>query len=125
MTSNRFFSIKLGCLLVMLSNTNLVNADDTTSTAYQRPSTISVQLPPHYPSHFPKLGKLSEIRGSHDWVINGKAIKVSSNVIIHSLVTDFSSMYSIKQGMALAYRENKQGEVMEVWELPKDSFRGN
>ena len=82
-------------------------------------------MPPHYPSHFQALGVLTDIRGQHDWVINGNAIKVSSNVLIHSLVTNFSSMYSIKQGMELAYRVNGNGEVAEVWAMPPGAIDRN
>ena len=101
----------------MIISSNIATAD-TTNTSYQRKSTVSAQLPSYYPSHFPALGVLTEVRGRYDWVINGKAIKVSSNILVHSLVTNFSSMYSIKQGMELAYRVDKDGEITEVWALP-------
>ena len=125
MNSNRIFSVTLGCLLVMISTSNVAQATDITPTSYQRPRTVSVSLPSYYPSHFPALGVLTELRGRYDWVIDGKAVKVSSNVIVHSLVTNFSSLYSIKQGMDLAYRKNKQNEIAEVWHLPKDSVERN
>jgi len=125
MNCNRIFFIISGYLAVMISNTSLAYATESTQTTYQRPSTVSATLPAYYPSHFPALGVLTELRGQYDWVIDGKAVKVSSNIIVHSLVTNFSSLYSIKQGMDLAYRKNKQGEISEVWQLPERSVKRN
>ena len=93
----------------------------TSSTAYSSENE-STPLPSYYPSHFPKLGVLTNINGQYDWVVNGIKIKVSNNVIVHSLVTNFSSLYSIKQGMELAYRKNTAGEIAEVWQLPNGSI---
>ena len=110
--------------MTMTISTNFVYAD-TSSPTNQRQSTVSAQLPSFYPSHFPALGVLTEIRGQYDWVINGIAIEVSPNILVHSLVTNFSSMYSIKQGMELAYRVNKDGQVAEVWALPEGAIDRN
>ena len=49
----------------------------------------------------------------------------SPNIIVHSLVTNFSSLYSVKQGMELAYRLNNNGEVVESWELPEGAVNRN
>ena len=116
--------LAIGIVIAMTISTNLAYAD-TSTPSYQRKNTVSAQLPPYYPSHFQALGVLTDIRGQYDWVINGKAIKVSSNVLVHSLVTNFSSMYSIKQGMELAYRVNKNGEVAEVWAMPAGAIDRN
>ena len=128
MNIRKLFLITSGYLVVMLTNMTFSYAADTTETqpaTYQRQSIVSAPLPSYYPSHFQAVGVLTDIRGSYDWMINGKIIKVSNNVIVHSLVTNFSSMYSIKQGMELAYRKNKQGEVAEVWALPDGSIDRN
>jgi len=117
MNIKRLSTLTIGYAIAMIISSNIATAD-TTNTSYQRKSTVSAQLPSYYPSHFPALGVLTEVRGRYDWVINGKAIKVSSNILVHSLVTNFSSMYSIKQGMELAYRVDKDGEITEVWALP-------
>ncbi|MCI0506016.1 MAG: hypothetical protein L0Z73_07870 [Gammaproteobacteria bacterium] len=124
MIRKHLLTITLGCAVAMTITTNIAYAD-TAGNGYKRPSRITAQLPAYYPSHFPSLGVLTEMRASHDWVINGKAIKVSSNVIVHSLVTNFSSLYSVKQGMELAYRVNKDGEVAEVWALPNGAIDRN
>ena len=116
--------LAIGTVIAMTISTNLAYAD-TPPSDFQRKKTVSAKMPPHYPSHFQALGVLTDIRGQHDWVINGNAIKVSSNVLIHSLVTNFSSMYSIKQGMELAYRVNKNGEVAEVWAMPAGAIDRN
>ena len=118
------FIITLGYLATMTINTSIAFADSNT-TGYQRKSTVAAQLPTYYPSHFPSLGVLTEIRGTHDWAINGTSIKVSPNIIVHSLVTNFSSLYSVKQGMELAYKVNKQGEVAEIWQLPDGAIDRN
>ncbi|MGD8570499.1 MAG: hypothetical protein PVJ39_20595 [Gammaproteobacteria bacterium] len=102
-------------------NANTAYAD----TIYQRKSTVAAKLPAYYPSHFPRLGVLTDIRGSHDWTINGTAIAVSTNVIVHSLVTNFSSLHSVKRGMELAYKVNGKGEVAEVWQLPDGAIDRN
>ncbi|WP_455208150.1 hypothetical protein [Kaarinaea lacus] len=124
MNSKRLLTFTLGCVVVMTINTNLAYAD-VAGAGYKRPSTVSGQLPAYYPSHFPAVGVLTERRGQYDWVINGKAITVSSNVIVHSLVTNFSSLYSVKQGMELAYRLNNQGELVEMWALPNGAIDRN
>lgn len=120
----RSLLITLGYAAAMTMTINTAQADSDTS-AYQRKSRVAVQLPDYYPSHFPSLGVLTEIRGSHDWAINGTTIKVSPNVIVHSLVTNFSSLYSVKQGMELAYKVNPQGEVAEIWQLPDGAVDRN
>lgn len=124
MKSKRLLTFTLGCVVAMTINTNLVYAD-TPTTGYKRPTTVGVQLPAYYPSHFPAVGVLTEQRGRYDWLINGKAVKVSPNIIVHSLVTNFSSLYSVKQGMELAYRLNNNGEVVESWELPEGAVNRN
>jgi len=124
MNIKRLSTLTIGYAIAMIISSNLAYAD-TTTTSYQRKSTVSAQLPSYYPSHFPALGVLTDVRGQYDWVINGKAIKVSPNILVHSLVTNFSSMYSIKQGMELAYRTNKDGEVAEVWALPNGAIDRN
>ena len=124
MNKQLFLKLAIGTAITMTISTNLVYAD-TPTPSYQRKNTVSAQLPDFYPSHFPALGVLTDIRGQYDWVINGKAIKVSSNVLVHSLVTNFSSMYSIKQGMELAYRINNKGEVAEVWAMPDGAIDRN
>ena len=127
MNTKHLFSIT-GFLIIMITNTTLSYATDTNESSpinYQRQTSVSGKLPSYYPSHFPAVGVLTDIRGSYDWVVNGKGVKVSSNVIVHSLVTNFSSMYSVKQGMELAYRKNKQDEIVEVWALPGGSIDRN
>lgn len=106
---------------MMTMNTNTAHAD----TVYQRASTVAAKLPTYYPSHFPRLGVLTDIRASHDWTINGTAVKVSTNVIVHSLVTNFSSLHSVKRGMELAYKINAKGEVAEIWQLPDGAINRN
>lgn len=106
----------------MLLNTGIAYSTESTR---QESNTVSVSLPSYYPSHFPELGVLSEIRSQYDWVVSGIGIKVSNNVIVHSLVTNFSSLYSIKQGTELAYRKNPSGEIAEVWQLPPNSIDQN
>ena len=117
-------STLIGFAIVMTISTNLASAD-TASTSNQRKKTVSVELPAHYPTHFPKLGVLTEIRGQHDWVVDGIAMQVAPSVVVHSLVTNFSSLYSVKQGMELAYRVNKDGEITEIWCLPEKSIKRN
>jgi putative hemolysin len=116
--------VTLGYVAAMTMQVNTAQADST-NTSYTRKATVAAQLPGYYPSHFPRLGVLTDIRSSHDWNINGKRIKVSPNVIVHSLVTNFSSLYSVKQGMELAYKTNKQGEVAEIWQLPDGAIDRN
>ena len=124
MNSKLLSTLTIGYAVVMIISSNLAYAD-TTTTTYKRPSSVSGQLPSYYPSHFPALGVLTEVRGQNDWVVNGKAIKVSPNLLVHSLVTNFSSRYSIKQGMELAYRTDKDGRVVEVWALPNGAIDRN
>ncbi|WP_455223136.1 hypothetical protein [Kaarinaea lacus] len=124
MNSKRLLTFTLGCVVAMTINTNLAFAD-TNSTGYKRPSRVSVQLPAYYPSHFPAVGVLTEQRGQFDWIVSGRAMQVSPNVIVHSLVTNFSSLYSIKQGMELAYRTDNQGRMVEIWALPMGAIDRN
>ena len=124
MKIKRLVTLTSGYAIAMTISSNLAYAD-TTATTYQRKSSVSAQLPSYYPSHFPALGVLTDVRGQNDWVINGKAIKVSSNLLVHSLVTNFSSRYSITQGMELAYRVNNNGEIVEVWALPDGAIDKN
>jgi len=120
MKHRKFSTLTIGCLFFMLLNSELALSTDSVR---RESSSVRINLPSYYPSHFHKLGKLTEIRGQYDWVVNGTAVKVSSNVIVHSLVTNFSSLFSIKQGMELGYRKNSQGEIMEVWQLPAGSIK--
>jgi len=124
MNSKLFLIFTIGCVVAMTMNSTLAYAD-TNNGGYQRPSRVSVQLPAYYPSHFPALGVLTEQRGQFDWVVNGKAMQVSPNVIVHSLVTNFSSLYSIQQGMELAYRTDNQGRLVEIWALPAGAIDRN
>jgi hypothetical protein len=124
MNSKRVLTFTLGCAVAMTINTSLAYADVAT-TGYKRPTTVSVQLPAYYPSHFPAVGVLTEQRGQFDWIVNGKAMEVSPNVIVHSLVTNFSSLYSVKQGMELAYRTDNQGRIAEIWALPMGTVDRN
>ena len=106
----------------MLVNTqNVFSAE----TVQRNQSAVATVLPTYYPSHFPLLGVLTEIRGSYNWIIDGKKAKVSNNVIVHSLITNFSSLYSVKHGMELAYRKNALGEIAEIWQLPDGSVDRN
>lgn len=108
-------SATIGCLFIMLI---------ASPAALSTESDSSTTIPSYYPSHFQKLGVLTEIRSQYDWVVNGISIKVSRNVLVHSLVTNFSSLYAIKQGMELGYRKNSQGEIAEVWQLPDGTVEG-
>lgn len=124
MNSKRVVNFTLGCVVAMTINASLAYAD-VASTGYKRPTTVSAQLPIYYPTQFEAVGVLTEQRGQYDWVINGRSVTVSPNVIVHSLVTNFSSLYSVKQGMELAYRLNSQGELIELWGLPDGTIDRN
>lgn len=81
-------------------------------------------LPTYYPVYFPKKGVLTEIRSQNLWVVNGVQINVSQNVLVHTLASNFSSLYYITQGMELGYRKDSSGQIEEVWELPNGSIDG-
>lgn len=102
-------------MTIILLGTGLANA---TEAGRSEKNTVSTALPSHYPDSFQRLGVLTQIRDRHDWLINGIGIKVSSNVLVHSLESKFSSLYSVKQGMELGYRLNSRKEIAEVWLLP-------
>ena len=122
MKRNPTLLLAIGCLTIMLFNTqNAFSAESVQSSQ----NSVATTLPSYYPSHFPRLGVLTDIRGSYDWVVDGIGIKVSNNVIVHSLVTNFSSLYSVKHGMELAYRKNNQGEIAEIWQLPDGAIDRN
>ena len=99
----------LGYIVIMLV---------TSPVAYSTENENSNSLPSYYPSGFQKTGVLTEIRSQYDWVVDGIGIDVSRNVLVHTLATNFSSLYYIKQGMELGYRKNSDGEIVELWELP-------
>ena len=104
----------LGILLLMLVIPVSYSGDEET------PST----LPDYYPVNFPKQGVLTEIRSQYHWVVNGVQINVSQNVLVHTLASNFSSLYYITLGMELGYRKNASGEIEELWELPSGTIDG-
>lgn len=104
-----------GCITMILLGSSLAYATDAGRT---EENTVSVALPSHYPDNFQRLGVLTKIRDRHDWLVNGISIKVSQNVLVHSLESKFSSLYSVKQGMELGYRLNSRREISEIWLLP-------
>lgn len=122
MNRKQLILLTIGCITTMLLNNEIAYSTETTRN---ESNTVLAPLPAYYPSHFHKLGVLSEIRSQYDWVVDGIGIKVSNNVIVHSLITNFSSLYSIKQGMELGYRKNSQGEIAEIWQLPSGTINQN
>jgi hypothetical protein len=104
-----------GCMVLML----LIS-----SAAYSSEDSDTTVWPSYYPATFQKLGTLTEIRGQYDWIVNGIRMQVSSNVLVHTLASNFSSLYYIKQGMELGYRKNADGENIEVWQVPNGTADG-
>lgn len=105
----------MGCIILMLV---------TSPIAYSAEDGNTSEWPSYYPASFQKLGTLTEIRSQYDWVMSGIRMQVSRNVLVHTLVTNFSSLYYIKQGMELGYRKNADGEIIEVWQVPPGTVDG-
>lgn len=116
MKSNLTLAI-IGFMAIMLLASPAVYSDDDDSTSPNG-------LPSYYPADFQKRGVLTKIRSQYHWEVNGIQIRVSSNVLVHSLASNFSSLYYINQGMELGYRKDSSGEITEVWELPNGTVDG-
>ena len=107
-----------GCIVIALLTSPVVYSSDDNESE-------SSSLPSYYPTEFQRLGVLTEVRGQYNWVVDGVQVTVSNNVLVHSLVSNFSSLYSINQGMELGYRRNSAGEIAEVWQLPDGTVKGD
>ncbi len=81
-------------------------------------------LPDYYPE------KLNHMQGNIDdidirsgrIIINDMQWKLSMNVKVHSMTTEFSSVQVLKKGMYLAFKVdtiNGKSEIAEIWILPK------
>lgn len=105
----------VGCIAILLA---------TSPAAYSTEDGDTSEQPSYYPASFQKLGILTEIRSQYDWVISGIRMRVSRDVLVHTLVSNFSSLYYIKQGMELGYRKNADGEIIEVWQVQPGTMDG-
>ncbi len=81
-------------------------------------------LPDYYPE------KLNHMQGNIDdidirtgrIIINDIPWKLSMNVKVHSMSTEFSSVQTLKKGTYLAFKVdtiNGKSEIAEIWILPK------
>ena len=65
MNRKRLLTMTLGCVVAMTINANLAYADPAPN-ANKRASTVKAQLPAYYPSHFPSLGVVTDMRDRSD-----------------------------------------------------------
>jgi len=83
------------------------------------------QLPGYYPGQFDHKGVVTRAANGQTIMINAMRYKLDSNVRVHSLTTEFSSVRALTAGSDIAYRadEDRNGKVTvtEIWVLPSGS----
>lgn len=92
-------------------------------------SSISAEtLPKYYPDTFSMSGTINRIdikRG--DIIVSDLFLKLSMNVKVHSLNTEFSSVQTLRNGMNIGFEMNSingRSHVAEIWILP-DNYTPN
>ena len=81
-------------------------------------------LPAYYPEAFENIDVIQATESnSRKLQIKGVYYDVWSNVNVHSLHTEHSSLREIKSGDTIGYRMQSFGErllIVEIWKLPDD-----
>jgi len=83
------------------------------------------EMPAYYPASFNKHGTIDRISiNTAEIVINDSLQSLSTNIKVHSLVTEHSSIHVLKKGMSIGYStitmRNGNRDVVEIWILPKN-----
>jgi len=122
-----FITVCFVTAILLNSEPGYASGDNPTPSLRRDSYTVSpqVQLPDYYPAAFQRLGVLNEIREQNVWVVNGVKQTISNSVIVHSLSTNFSSLYAVNQGMELGYTKNLDNQIIELWILPFGAIKQN
>ncbi len=83
------------------------------------------ELPSYYPETVPAMNGIIGYADIKQGVIviNDMSWKLSMNVRVHSLNTQFSSVRALRSGMRIAFEStsiNGKVQLAEIWVLPKD-----
>lgn len=86
-------------------------------------ASLAARLPGHYPDEFDNVGTISKLDiENHAIEINGIRYLLSSNLVVHSLQTNFSSSRYLRTGMRIGYGflslEGNSRQIIEIWILP-------
>lgn len=82
------------------------------------------KLPAYYPSSFQHEGILRDIGTKGTLIVSGNRYTLSPNALIHSLVTQHSSRFALKEGLEVGFTANRDtGVITEIWILPKGSVK--
>lgn len=87
-------------------------------------SATATTLPDYYPKVISMSGTIDRIdikRG--EIVVNDMPWRLSMNAKVHSLITEFSSIQTLRRGMKVGFEMssiNGKIQVAEIWILPDD-----
>jgi len=83
------------------------------------------EVPSYYPKTFAERGTIDRLSASAaEIVIDDTLYTLSMNIKVHSLVTEHSSLRTLKKGMKIGYSTAKMRsgseQVIELWVLPRN-----
>lgn len=108
---------KLFRWILMLSFLAMLNIGNT--------SAADTSLPSYYPSSFQYEGFLREVGGDGTLMISGIQYNLSPNVLIHSLTTEHSSRFALRESQEVGFTANRDTRIItELWILPNGSVEG-
>ncbi len=83
-------------------------------------------LPEYYPDEFPATGTIDRIDIKRGEIgINDSLFKISNNVKVHNLNTEFSTVQTLRARMKIGFLVisiNGKPLVSEIWVLPNNYF---
>ena len=104
--------LSLATVLTLFLLTGAVYANNSSSTG----------LPGYYPTAFQETGILSGTSSNGGLEINGISYSISPNVLIHSLSTEHSSRFALRDAKELGFSytvgNNNLRTITELWVLP-------
>jgi hypothetical protein len=84
---------------------------------------VEYNLPDYYPEHFARKGIIQSIPSSSALYIDGILFKLSTNVSVHSMATEFLTRNALNRGDEIGFSFSKTTNgnlvITEIWILPK------
>jgi hypothetical protein len=107
----------IAIVFLMLLSTGVAFGSDS-------PLATNTGLPTYYPASFQNTGVLNSL-GSNTAIVSGLRYIISPNVLIHSLSTEFSSRYALREDKDIGFSHssdaNNKRTITEIWLLPPGS----
>ena len=118
-------SLMMTFVLVTLSTTAYGENANTSTITLEGAGFSGTQLPDYYPASYQQTGIIDHVNSGGGIVISTVGYRLSSNVLVHSPTTEFSSRYDLSAGKEVGFNftsnENSK-TIAEIWILPAGSI---